>query len=188
MRGISRLNAPKGAHERDETDLPAESTEAEADARVSGSYEEQGGTACPQAAASEGTKAAGSLIRMAQPRGTAALPRSERLRAGRAFQAVFQRGNRVERPSLVVVWRSSNGRRQVGFAASRQVRGAVRRNRVRRRLREAYRNCRPTLPEGIQFVCVGRESAGEGPFIDLRRDMESALRAVAKQHRAAHDQ
>jgi len=113
------------------------------------------------------------------------LSRSERLRRYREFQAVMQRGKRVEQPSLVVLWRRWDGPRQVGFAVSRQIRGAVPRNRARRRLREAYRASREGLPRGVQLVCVAREAAARGSFGALQRDVKEALAVVARQLRAA---
>lgn len=118
---------------------------------------------------------------MLKQRGAQRVPRSERLRRPQEFQALFQRGKRVERPSVIVLWRERNGPRQVGFAVSRQVRGAVCRNRARRRLREAYRAQRQGLPPGVQIVCVAREVAADGPIEALHRDMAEAFAAVKRQ-------
>ena len=100
------------------------------------------------------------------------------------FRAVMQRGKRVEQPSLIVLWRPWNGPRQVGFAVSRRVRGAVCRNRARRRLREAYRVSCQSLPSGVQLVCVAREPAAKDSFHALYREMKEALAVVARQFRA----
>jgi len=117
--------------------------------------------------------------------GERALPRGERLTCPREFQAVFQRGARVERPSVLILWRGADGPRRAGFAVSRQVRGAVRRNRARRRIREAYRASRQLVPEGIRLVVVARPRAGDGPFSEILRDMQDALGAVARERRRA---
>ena len=113
------------------------------------------------------------------------IPRTERLRRREEFQAVFHLGKRIERPSLLLFWRGCDGPRRIGFAVTRQVRGAARRNRVRRRLREAYRVNRQGLPTGLQLVCVGKKAAFDGAFDALRRDMEQALGVVAREHRVA---
>ncbi|MBI4562964.1 MAG: ribonuclease P protein component [Candidatus Rokubacteria bacterium] len=116
--------------------------------------------------------------------GAHGIPRTERLRRREEFQAVFHLGKRIERPSVLLFWRGWDGPRRVGFAVTRQVRGAARRNRVRRRLREAYRVSREGLPTGLQLVCVGKKAAFDGAFRALRRDMEHALAVIAGQHRA----
>ncbi|MGH7415477.1 MAG: ribonuclease P protein component, partial [Candidatus Rokuibacteriota bacterium] len=93
------------------------------------------------------------------------LPRGERLRRSAEFQAVFQQGSRLERPTFVVLWRHAAGRR-VGFAVSRLVRGAAQRNRARRRVREAYRQVRALIAADIEMVVVARPSAATRPFQD----------------------
>jgi ribonuclease P protein component len=115
--------------------------------------------------------------------GGEAFPRSERLTRAEEFQAVFQRGARVERPSVLLLWREAPGRRKAGFAVSRQIGGAARRNRARRRVREAYRVSRGRLPEGVQLVVVARSRAATGPYGEILQEMREALDAVAKRCR-----
>lgn len=107
--------------------------------------------------------------------------RAERLTLRAAFQAVFRRGKRVERPSLLVLWQRGQGPGQVGFAVSRRVGSAVRRNRAKRRLREAYRTTPHALPARLQLVVVAKEAAVDAPFRTLRQEMREALATVARQ-------
>lgn len=100
------------------------------------------------------------------------------------FQAVFEHGTRIEQPSVVVLWKESGRARRVGFAVSRQMRGAVQRNRVRRRLREAYRAARGPEPARADVVVVARRPALTGLFEMLVRDLRSALGAIAERTRA----
>ena len=58
---------------------------------------------------------------------------------------------------------------------SRQVRGAVRRNRVRRRLREAYRKAREAAPARVALVVIGRASVLTAPFPSLVSELREAL-------------
>jgi ribonuclease P protein component len=118
------------------------------------------------------------------PDGFGRLPRRERLTGNRDFQAVFQQGARIERPSLIVLWKESDRARRVGFAVSRQMRSAVKRNRVRRRLREAYRVARGAEPTPGDLVIVARRPALTGPFEAIVRDLSGALGAIAERWRA----
>jgi ribonuclease P protein component len=68
----------------------------------------------------------------------------------------------------------------VGFAVSRQLRGAVQRNRARRRIREAYRQIRAQMADGIALVVVARPSAGTRPFSELVEDMRRLAEALAR--------
>jgi ribonuclease P protein component len=107
------------------------------------------------------------------------LPRGERLRRAAEFQAVFHQGSRHERPSFVALWQHAEGRR-VGFAVSRQIRGAVERNRARRRIREAYRQIRAQMADDVVLVVVARRSAATRPFSELVEDMRWLAEALAR--------
>jgi len=68
----------------------------------------------------------------------------------------------------------------VGFAVSRQVRGAVPRNRARRRIREAYRQIRARMADDVALVVVARPSAATRPFSELVEDMRRLAEALAQ--------
>lgn len=59
------------------------------------------------------------------------------------------------------------------------MRGAVVRNRVRRRLREAYRATRDGAPEGVQVVVIGKVRAVEAAREALERELASAWGTLA---------
>jgi ribonuclease P protein component len=94
------------------------------------------------------------------------------------FQALFQRGRRIDRPALVVLWREVGEPRRAGFAVSRQLKTAVQRNRARRRLREAYRASRDAAPARIALVVVGRPAALTESFAGLAAQLRGALAAI----------
>ena len=112
------------------------------------------------------------------------LPRGERLRRSAEFQAVFQYGSRLERTNFIALWRRAETRR-VGFAVSRQLRGAAQRNRARRRIREAYRQVRALIAADIEMVVVARASAATRPFPELVEDMRRLAENLARAPRAA---
>lgn len=61
---------------------------------------------------------------------------------------------------------------------------AVRRNRIRRRLREALRQgAALSAPPGCDYVFVARGSALDLPFARLMSDMSAALAAPARERR-----
>jgi ribonuclease P protein component len=91
------------------------------------------------------------------------------------FQALFQRGKRIDRPSCLVLWTEGAHARRVGFAVSRQINRAVDRNRIRRRLREAYRAARGAAPATAAMVVVGKKRVLEMKFGALVAELESAF-------------
>ena len=111
---------------------------------------------------------------MASAAGAQTLPRAARLRRAAEIQRVFERGSRVDRRGFVLLWRPDPQGRRAGFAVSRKVGGAVQRNHVRRRLREAYRRKSAAFPDGVMLVFVGRTAAGAAPFTELLADMGQA--------------
>jgi ribonuclease P protein component len=107
------------------------------------------------------------------------------LSSGADFQGLFQQGKRIDRSSLIVLWRDVDSPRRVGFAVSRQLRGAVRRNRVRRRLREAYRAARAAAPARAALIIIGRPAAVKLEFSVLVAELRDALRSIPGARRSA---
>lgn len=63
---------------------------------------------------------------------------------------------------------------------SRQLRGAVQRNRARRRIREAYRQVRGLIAEDVELVVVARARAATRPFPELVEDMRRLAEGLAR--------
>ena len=61
---------------------------------------------------------------------------------------------------------------------SRQLNHAVDRNRVRRRLRAAYRAARGFAPEGTMMVVVGKKRVLEMKFSGLVDELQGAFSAM----------
>jgi ribonuclease P protein component len=94
------------------------------------------------------------------------------------FQALFQRGRRIDRSALIVLWREAAEPTRAGFAVTRQLKSAVQRNRARRRLREAYRASRDAAPAHAALVVVGRVAALTEPLSALTTQLRGALSAI----------
>lgn len=69
---------------------------------------------------------------------------------------------------------------RLGFIITRKLGGAVARNRIRRRLREALRTTSGLAIEpGCDYVLIGRRAALDMTFADLQSDLIKAFRRVS---------
>jgi ribonuclease P protein component len=86
-----------------------------------------------------------------------------RLRERADFERVFTSGRFLGHSLLMLHFLRNDGvGRRVGFVAGKKVGGAVRRNRARRVLREAFRALEGSLLSGVDVVLVGRRDTPEG--------------------------
>ena len=93
------------------------------------------------------------------------------------FQRLYRKGRSAATPFLVVYARGSRrpGNR-VGFTVSTKLGKAVKRNRVRRRLREIYRLHEPMIARGTDLVVVARGRAVTATY----RQLETAFLSACK--------
>jgi len=107
---------------------------------------------------------------------TARLPfrSAQRLRSRRDFQRVYRSGGRA-RGAILSVVAAPNGleHARLGLSVGKSVwRSAVRRNRVRRIFREAFRLSSPDLPRGWDFVLIPARKALWPELAATRAELE----------------
>ena len=108
--------------------------------------------------------------------------RRDRLRSRRDFERLAREGERRASGDFVVFVSSgprhgrddAGARPRLGVTASRKVGGAVVRNRVKRRVRAAFRSQRHVLPRGSDIVVIARPSAAKLGG----REIEASLAAL----------
>ena len=84
--------------------------------------------------------------------------RSHRLRKSALFADVYARRCSASDGILVIYGRhNAQPQTRLGLSVSRKVGGAVRRNRWKRLLREAFRLVRRQLPAGLDLVVIPRQ-------------------------------
>jgi ribonuclease P protein component len=72
------------------------------------------------------------------------------------------------------------GRPRLGLSVSKKVGTAVKRNGVRRRLKEIFRSSSTELPEDLDFVVSACPAAADASFEELNEEFIRALRRLSK--------
>ena len=113
--------------------------------------------------------------------GSATLPRSARLLTVHDFRRVYGRGRRVSGRQIVVVAlpRRAPGHR-LGGSVSKEHGSAVRRNKLKRLLREAFRLERATLLGAFDLVLIPKTPRARLQLAELRRELSQLVERLAR--------
>lgn len=94
------------------------------------------------------------------------------------FQRLYTKGKSAPTATLAVYVRPNHlGRNRLGLTVGTKIGKAVVRNRVRRRIREAYRIHEDGMAPGWDIVVVARVRSAFVPYAQLERDL---LRLLGK--------
>ena len=112
------------------------------------------------------------------------LPKDERIRKGDDFTRILRGGRRSRVRLLDARWCIREGAEEpanrVGIAAGRRLGNAVLRNRLKRRIREAYRRNKGELPcRGIEIVFLATPRLVGRPAPEVDEEMRALLREIA---------
>lgn len=167
---------------RDEAHVPAQPHPAPAVPRLPSTDEDEERPRHHQAAAGEGSPAAGRLGSLQVGRNLATAPGglsgSDRLLRPRDFRRVAREGGRSASSSFVVLAsRAAAGERKarLGITASRRVGSAVVRNRVKRQIREWFRAERGGVG-AADIVVIARPRGARLDSKELREELSSLVR------------
>lgn len=70
---------------------------------------------------------------------------------------------------------NSDGQTRVAVAAGRKLAKAVQRNRMKRRLRAAFRVQKDNLPKGCDLILLAKAGVLEAKWPDLKQDVAKAI-------------
>ena len=89
-------------------------------------------------------------------------------------------GRKIHTDSFLVFVspQSAPGPTRMGVTASRKLGGAVRRNRVKRLVREAFRRHKLLFPTGLDIVFIAKKNAVEADYDQVVREIEKLCRRL----------
>lgn len=140
-------------------------------ARLSGADEDQGGAEGPAVAAAERPEAAyGVTMRLAWgslPLAIDVMHKQRRLRANADFQRLRHEGQTLAHPLMILSYLpNETSQSRFGFAVGVKIGKAARRNRIKRRMREALRLRlqKKEIAEGWDMVFIARRPLAQATF------------------------
>lgn len=85
---------------------------------------------------------------------------TETINSNRDFLYLYKKGKTVITKAVVIYYRRNNKPyNRIGITSSKKIGNAVKRNRARRAIRAAYRECEDKFPIGYDFIFVARAAA-----------------------------
>lgn len=107
-------------------------------------------------------------------------PRAVRLRSQSDFRLVYRRGTRAHGRLLVVIGKPRGAGHRLGIAVSKEHGCAVRRNKIKRILREAFRLERPELQGAFDLIVIPRPSREKMVLEAVRSELREMVAKLAR--------
>ena len=105
------------------------------------------------------------------------LKRINRLKKRYQYQYIYKSGNYVSDKSVSLHYTTAKSNHiKVGFAVTKKIGGAIKRNLIRRRLREIIRNHLPNLKQNYNIILVAKEQIASVDFENLSRQIVNLLK------------
>jgi ribonuclease P protein component len=104
----------------------------------------------------------------------------ERIRKSSEFAQVFKKGRRLKFAGFRVCAMKNNlDYSRIGLSAGKRLGGAVRRNRIKRRIRELFRQNKGKFSTGFDMVFMPDSKCASMDWEELRKGFEQLVRRLA---------
>jgi ribonuclease P protein component len=108
-------------------------------------------------------------------------PSSHRIRDTREFAAIYAQQCRAGDAHLLIFAAANNlDHARLGVSVSKKHGSAVKRTRLKRLLREAFRLSQPELPPGLDLILIPRQDS-KSTLDDYRQSLIKLARRLARQ-------
>ncbi len=103
--------------------------------------------------------------------------RHERVRKRKDYSRIYQKGARLYSDSfLVLLLANDKGIRRLGITVGKRIGNSVKRNRIKRLLREFFRLHKDDLPADRDIVITVRKDVSARPLQEITRELEELLK------------
>ena len=120
-----------------------------------------------------------SPIESSPPQPSLGLPRQARLRRPQDFRRVYAHGLRARGRQLILfAHRRREPGHRLGVSVSKDHGRAVRRNKIKRILREAFRLTRPRLPGQYDVILIPQSNVGKLQLAEVQAELHRLLKQV----------
>ena len=107
---------------------------------------------------------------------SANLPPAQRLRKTRQFEPVYRARNVLVGQYVVIYVLPNEGEySRLGVSVSRKVGNAVRRNRIKRIFREAFRLSKNEMLSGLDIIMIPRRGKSDWPMKEVKAELVRLL-------------
>jgi ribonuclease P protein component len=108
-----------------------------------------------------------------------AFPEYNKLNKSSLYESLFRNGRRVNTKNFTVIFKENGlGYPRYGHVVSRRVsRSAVKRNRIKRVLREFFRHNKSSL-DSFDIVIIVKRDVSESHYSSIKEELTGSLRAM----------
>ena len=107
------------------------------------------------------------------------MKKTETITENRIYTRLYGKGKSVVSGTVVVYFRPNNLKlNRLGLTSTKKIGCAVKRNRARRVIREAYRLLEDKLKVGYDFIIVARTKATSVTMFAVKNDLERAFKSA----------
>lgn len=98
----------------------------------------------------------------------------ERVRKRKDYSRIYKNGARLYYENfLVLIHPNEEGARRLGITVGKRIGNSVKRNRIKRLLREFFRLHKDSLPAGADIVITVRKDVSARSLQEITRELES---------------
>ncbi|MEN6314006.1 MAG: ribonuclease P protein component [Clostridiaceae bacterium] len=107
------------------------------------------------------------------------MKKTETLKKNYEFVRIYKKGKFFAGKHIVAyVLKNRFGTNRLGITANKKVGKSVKRNRLKRLIRESYRFLEDFIPPGLDIVFVARGTDTEIGFVEIHREMKFLLKKL----------